>query len=259
MKRLKIVEMSEYIFAVSDERVVDVFPEYYWCNRDNDFYRFSEDMIDDINKGDKPIIAHLPKNNMSELDIPLLPEIVVEDDVEKLINKQISDFTYDLKESTSTYVKQNCEGAIFGLNRLKKIYNSSTKVYSEDDVDKLAKEHKEFLLNSGKDLSHSIQGMFSFMDGYNSSTKVYSEEDLRKAIEYGRALGDMWTAEAKLEQQNYFIQSLKQPKTPKWFVAEMETARIPYGDDGWKTIETGLKTTTNSQGKKVLVGTYEYE
>jgi|LakMenE18May11ns_1017448.scaffolds.fasta_scaffold9861931_2 hypothetical protein len=35
------------------------------------------------------------------------------------IDKQISDFKYDLKESTSTFVKQNCEGAIFGLNRLK--------------------------------------------------------------------------------------------------------------------------------------------
>ena len=35
------------------------------------------------------------------------------------INKQISDFNYDLKESTSNHVKQNCEGAIFGLNKLK--------------------------------------------------------------------------------------------------------------------------------------------
>jgi hypothetical protein len=38
---------------------------------------------------------------------------------EEDIDKQISDFKYDLKESTSTFVKQNCEGAIFGLNRLK--------------------------------------------------------------------------------------------------------------------------------------------
>jgi hypothetical protein len=38
---------------------------------------------------------------------------------EEDIDKQISDFKYDLKESTTTFVKQNCEGAIFGLNRLK--------------------------------------------------------------------------------------------------------------------------------------------
>jgi hypothetical protein len=39
-------------------------------------------------------------------------------DMDDEIKKQIYDFTVDLKESTSTYVKQNCEGAIFGLNRL---------------------------------------------------------------------------------------------------------------------------------------------
>ena len=38
---------------------------------------------------------------------------------EEDIDKQISDFIHDLKESTSSYVKQNCEGAIFGLKRLK--------------------------------------------------------------------------------------------------------------------------------------------
>lgn len=35
------------------------------------------------------------------------------------INKLISDFKHDLKESTSNFVKQNCEGAIFSLERLK--------------------------------------------------------------------------------------------------------------------------------------------
>ena len=35
------------------------------------------------------------------------------------VDKLISDFKHDLRESTSNYVKQNCEGAIFGLERLK--------------------------------------------------------------------------------------------------------------------------------------------
>jgi len=38
---------------------------------------------------------------------------------EQEIDSVISDFKHDLKESTSTYVKQHCEGAIFGLERLK--------------------------------------------------------------------------------------------------------------------------------------------
>jgi hypothetical protein len=41
-----------------------------------------------------------------------------QEDMADKIKKQIYDFTIDLKECTSTYVKQNCEGAIFGLNRL---------------------------------------------------------------------------------------------------------------------------------------------
>jgi hypothetical protein len=38
---------------------------------------------------------------------------------EQEIDSVISDFKHDLKESTSTYIKQHCEGAIFGLERLK--------------------------------------------------------------------------------------------------------------------------------------------
>lgn len=38
---------------------------------------------------------------------------------EEEVDKLISDFKHDLTESASTYLKQNCEGAIFGLERLK--------------------------------------------------------------------------------------------------------------------------------------------
>lgn len=41
-----------------------------------------------------------------------------QEDMADKIKKQISDFQHDLRECTSTYVKENCEGAIFGLNRL---------------------------------------------------------------------------------------------------------------------------------------------
>lgn len=41
-----------------------------------------------------------------------------QEDIVNEVKKQISDFQHDLRECTSTYVKENCEGAIFGLNRL---------------------------------------------------------------------------------------------------------------------------------------------
>jgi len=41
-----------------------------------------------------------------------------QEDMADEIEKQISDFQHDLRKCTSTYIKENCEGAIFGLNRL---------------------------------------------------------------------------------------------------------------------------------------------
>jgi len=43
------------------------------------------------------------------------------------IDKLILDFQQDLRESTSTYIKQNCEGAIYGLQKLKFLRRSSYK------------------------------------------------------------------------------------------------------------------------------------
>jgi len=100
----------------------------------------------------KKIIAHLPLNGSPILNgvclLPPLPDEAKDwarsqwscqpDDYEELyydglemgynaakekyvqlIEKQISDFTHDLRESTSNYIKQNCEGALFGLKRLR--------------------------------------------------------------------------------------------------------------------------------------------
>jgi len=55
------------------------------------------------------------------------------------------------------------------------------------------------------------------------------------------------------------LERLFQPKTPIAFECLMDTARIPNGDDGWKTIETGIRTTTNPQGQTVWLGKYIYE
>ena len=100
------------------------------------------------------VLACLSLGMSSDLEgVPVLPSLPDDDDVEKLaeesansfkylnfygyvggfmqgynrtrkkyiaeIDKQISDFRHDLRESTSIHVKQNCEGAIFGLMRLK--------------------------------------------------------------------------------------------------------------------------------------------
>jgi hypothetical protein len=178
--KLEIIETRDYILSVSK-------------NLDQLLYNTSIQEL--ITKGH--VKAHLPKGNAPELDLLLLPEMVVEDVVENLA------LTEALKE------------------------------YPEKDT--------------------SIN---AFIKGYKAATKKYSEEDFKVAMKrihskcYGRSYD--------LNDENEIIQSLKQP-TPKWFVAETIqksiNGSIPVNQD-W---EYELKTTTNSEGKKVLVGKYLYE
>ena len=55
-----------------------------------------------------------------------------------------------------------------------------------------------------------------------------------------------------------FKKLLQQPSRPTHFECEIDTARVPDGDDGWVTIEIGINITTNSQGQVELVGKYVY-
>jgi hypothetical protein len=225
--KFKIIETDDYILAVSEEAGeigclrIEYMPHKPHCYTRiyNSLNGHTIQLFDkEIWKGEAgftyKIIAYKSKNNASALDLPLLPEMVVDDDVEKLINEQINDFKHDLVESTSTYYKMNCEGAILALNRLKK--------------------------------------------SYKAATKVYSEEDLRKAFEAG-----MYFIGEDKSSYEEFIQSLKQPKTPKWFVAEIEKPKCDC-DNTERYVRciypncTKLKTTTIN-GKTYLVGTYLFE
>lgn len=59
---------------------------------------------------------------------------------------------------------------------------------------------------------------------------------------------------------NRILQSLKQPKTPKWFVAEMEEISDNKTNDfGKKQIYYQRLKTTTINGKTYLIGTYLYE
>jgi len=226
--KFKIIEPPDYILAVSDEEIKEgdyIYTETCLPNRPDthiskciDVKRFYE--LGCPNEW-KKIIAYQPKSNTSELDLPLLPEMVVEDTVEKLINEQINDFKHDLVESTSTYYKMNCEGAILALNRLKKSYKSATKVYTEEDL--------------------KMMFAYAHQIGMNTLLQIQSPHLLEKQDNY--------------KLRDNFIQSLKQPKTPKWFVAETKSI---YNKEAHE-IEEGkmeLKTTTIN-GKTYLVGTYE--
>ena len=145
-----IIKTDNYLLIVSDEIPTTWYYDTYLNKlKHTGGAEYGESSIS------KKVIGHLPLNNSPILEgVDLLPPL--EDEVEKLANeyfsdtnlkqssyeeglhigyksgynkakekyaqlieKQISDFTHDLRESTSNYIKQNCEGALFGLKRLK--------------------------------------------------------------------------------------------------------------------------------------------
>jgi hypothetical protein len=105
----------------------------------------------------------------------------------------------------------------------------------------------------------------NFLKKYGKETYKYTEDDLRNAFNAGLMNRYSRTGEAVAEKE--FIQSLQQPKRPKYFECEMEpkykhigAVKGIYGSGFRKqNLMYGLpKTITNSQGQTELVGSYTY-
>jgi len=129
MNKLQIIETIDYVLAVSDEEIkenTNTFKEgingdWFWNSKYNTIQRTG-----DITCFDFKIEAHQPKNNAPELDLPLLPEMVLEDDVEN--QKWYKDAISVLKDEHSIKMAKMC---------LKAGYKAATKIYSEEDIIKL--------------------------------------------------------------------------------------------------------------------------
>jgi hypothetical protein len=206
--KFEIVEAKDYILAISDEEITDglyLTEKKTLCNvvKKDDKYVYSIEAGSSIKKNCKKIIAYQPKGNAEELDLPLLPQIVVEEEVDEIFEKETKTVS-------------------FGENGNQSPYNW-------------------------------------FKMGYNAATKEYSEEDLRKAFEAG-----MYFVGEDKGSYEEFIQSLKQPKTPKWFVADREKlyhakrkGTTEFQDT--KGYYSWILKTTTINGKTYLVGTYLFE
>ncbi len=72
--KFKIVETEEYYLAVSDEDIN--LGDYCYVNEDDSIYKSKGNVPS--NRFVSKVIAYLPKNNAPELDLPLLPEIIIE-------------------------------------------------------------------------------------------------------------------------------------------------------------------------------------
>jgi hypothetical protein len=233
--KLQLIEPPDYILAVSDEEIKE--GDWFLVTSGIGYKILSTQKAEYDNDGTKSwsdshckkIIAHTPKGNTPELDLPLLPEMVDNNDVDKI-----------------TKVVMN-----------KWVGTLSKMKISPEEIDEITEEHS-----------------FYYLQGYKAATKVYDEEDLRGAFISGKHGGK---TETYMEFEE-FIQSLKQSKTPKWFVAEVEyyyhSSKEFYSDAGFVKcskgqyesikseiptcpLKTELKTSTINN-KTYLVGHYEY-
>ena len=152
--RFEIIETTDYVLAVSDEEIKE--GDWFYitgghpigngirvCHYIYDNGNYEQLMID--KKEDKgwgfckrnevkKIIAYQPKNNAPELDIPLLPEIVVEDDVRKLAqnykDSQFEDIAIGKTKTQAITASLHAEEGFYVG------YKSAAKVYSEEDLRK---------------------------------------------------------------------------------------------------------------------------
>jgi hypothetical protein len=113
---------------------------------------------------------------------------------------------------------------------------------------------------------------YGFKAGYNKSKETYNLSVAKLLDLYIEETGygmDMWSKEENQTMSTItkIIQSLQQPKRPKYFECEMEpkykhigAVKGIYGSGFRKqNLMYGLpKTITNSQGQKELVGSYTY-
>ncbi len=130
--KLQIIETPDYILAVSDEEI-----------NHNDYYVSWETSYSTEPKSrwvvyikvttlngssPKKTIAYQPKGNTPELDLPLLPEMVVEDDVEMLLDMYEAE-RGSLEETSWEEIQVIKKALLIG-------YKAATKVYSKEDMRK---------------------------------------------------------------------------------------------------------------------------
>jgi hypothetical protein len=216
--RLEIIETPDYILAVSDEgkKIENCYLYNTITKNIRKCFAIDKNRLV-YNEFDFVIIAYRPKGNAKELDLPLLPEIVVEDDVEKLAEKEFP--LLDTKWCRTGVVEEENLQLLGHRRSFIKGHKAATKKYSEEDLRKALNE-KAIHFKIGYTKEFGVNGKYTKSD-------------------------------------DEIIQSLKQPKTPKtpkWFVAETEDifhSPSPIG----MSVDTVLKTTTTN-GKTYLVGTY---
>jgi hypothetical protein len=238
---LERVETPDYILWVSNE---EIKKSCYFFNGERILQasRITDIVIDNEGqwseiKSSKKIITYQPKGNAKELDLPLLPEVVVKNPIseDRIYCVDVQNFEYatapqtwdDKKFISEAKIQGNVyslEGFIAAFNKTEInqdnliIRHIKADKVVEADVEKLALEW--FVEANKKEIIFDSGWTKIFEAGYESANKKYSEEDVVE-ICYKLFKHTPSNELQKWEKRHYldFIQSLKQPK-PKYFIAE---------------------------------------
>jgi len=258
--KFKIVEIPDYILAVSDE--IASIKDYIFHTKNYEIIKITKTTKLEGNPFDwLKIIAYQPKNNALEL----------------LSIVQYGNMTLkELNGDGSYYECIDCEVQTLrsgeflksqGVELYKNKYELDLpllpEIVVEDDVEKFVKldvaldliNDQNLHLLSGRSVLIKLQNITNNLQ--KAATKIYSEEDLINGILYGmkKGLEINKVDEKDPDWVRNYVKSLKQPRTPKWFVAEMED-KIAL--DGHTLIGKELKTTTIN-GKTYLIGKFVNE
>jgi hypothetical protein len=187
--KLQIIETPDYILAVSDEKTLSINGDYYLDYINNNLHRWNmvgmhKNKAVWINK----VITYQPKGNAPELDLPLLPEIVVEDDVEKLADEVI-------KKEGSIY-----KDAIIGKQKWIEGYKSATKFYSEDDLRKAIDLSRETLEYNEKRGWYNTMSENEIIQSLKQPTPKYFIAETIQLPNFERSMGNI---------QNNYVHELK--------------------------------------------------
>jgi hypothetical protein len=150
--KFRIVETEEYTLAVFNKIEEGINPKIlHFDNKvdKNNIYKslemFTENPmylhisgIDDDFRTIRKIIAYQPKGNAPELDLPLLPKVVVEDDVN--LKLQHRNFSKKVKNPYLTEEKEYQVWERAYIDGFDEGHKAATKVYSEEDLRKAIEE-----------------------------------------------------------------------------------------------------------------------
>jgi transposase-like protein len=219
--KFKIIETPDYILAVSDEEIE--VGDYFYGPAVKKVLYASKDMLSWNNdttqehKGWKKIIAYQPKNNASELELPLLPNLCPH-----------------CKKGCLELIKGNNLHTIdhYQCSNCDSTYSELPEIVVEDDVEKLNEKlnivytllKRRGLFDTGIEELLKIENLLiqaRIESNEKAATKKYSEEDL---VEFCMNMLSQYTqGNTNIHNRELLKESLtcKQSK-PKWFVAETE-------------------------------------